>query len=181
MQIRLEQLEQGTLNMEFEEPSETFPVLAEMSDGGACQFIGPVTTTLSAEKFGAMVEVTGHVTARARLSCGRCLQEFETPLASHFTLTYQQGEPHTDIGDPGQQELELTAEDMGLIYFQGDAINLKNEIQAQVVLAFPIRALCKPNCRGMCSKCGADLNTAECGCDRSPPDGQFAALKDLKL
>ena len=75
----------------------------------------------------------------------------------------------------------MTAEDIGLIHFQGDEINLKNEIQEQVVLAFPLRVLCKPTCRGLCPQCGVDLNTEDCNCDSSPPAGKFAALKNLKI
>jgi uncharacterized protein len=181
MQIRLEKLEAGTLSLKFEEPPETFAVLADMIDSGACEFLSPVTAALRAQQIGAIIEVAGHVATQVRLTCGRCLQGFETSLKSSFALTYKQAEPDTDKSGSHQEELELTAEDMGLIYYRGEEINLKNEIQEQVVLAFPLRVLCRPDCRGLCPKCGAILNTAECNCDRSPPAGKFAVLKNLKL
>jgi uncharacterized protein len=128
-----------------------------------------------------MVEIEGSISTAVRLSCGRCLQSFETPVESSFALTYKQKEPDTDESGSSQEELELTAEDMGLIYYQGEEINLQNEIQEQVVMAFPLRTLCKQDCKGLCPQCGADLNNEVCDCDRSPPAGKFAALKNLKL
>jgi uncharacterized protein len=181
VRIRVEELMAGKLNIEFEETPETFPVLAEMIDTGICEFLAPLKTALRAQQIGDMVEIEGSISTAVRLSCGRCLQSFETPVESSFTLTYKQTEPNPDESGSGQQELELTAEDMGLIYYQGKEINLQNEIQEQVVMAFPLRTLCKPDCKGLCPQCGADLNNEVCDCDRSPPAGKFTALKNLKL
>ena len=83
--------------------------------------------------------------------------------------------------DVEPEEIEISAQDMGLIYFQGEEVNLRDGIQEQVVMAFPIRPLCRENCRGLCAACGADLNQVDCGCDLTPVSNKFAALKDLKL
>jgi len=181
VRIRIEELKGGKLSLEFEEAPETFPVLTEMVDTGVCEFPAPVKTALSAQQIGDMVEIKGSISTAVRLNCGRCLQSFETPVESSFALTYKQTEPDTDKGSSNQEELELTAEDMGLIYHQGEEINLQNEIQEQVVLTFPLRALCKPDCKGLCPQCGADLNNEECDCNQTPHAGKFAVLKNLKL
>jgi uncharacterized protein len=85
------------------------------------------------------------------------------------------------LQDTEPQEVELSAEDMGIVYFQGEKINLKDAIQEQVVMEFPLRPLCKPDCKGLCPRCGADMNEDPCDCDQRPPPGKFAALKNLKL
>jgi uncharacterized protein len=171
MHIRIEELKGGKLSIEFEEAPETFPVLTEMVDTGVCEFLAPLKTALRAQQIGDMVEIEGSISTAVRLSCERCLQSFETPVESSFALTYKQTDPDTDKGSSNQEELELTAEDMGLIYYQGEEINLQNEIQEQVVLAFPLRTLCKPDCKGLCPQCGADLNNEECDCDQTPHAG----------
>ena len=181
MRIRIEKLKAGKLSIEFEEAPQTFPVLTEMVDTGICKFLAPVKTALRAQQIGDMVEIEGSITTVVRLSCGRCLQSFEMPVESSFALTYKQTEPDTDKGSANQEELELTAEDMGLIYHPGEEINLQNEIQEQVVLAFPLRTLCKPDCKGLCPQCGADLNSEECDCDQTPHAGKFAVFKNLKI
>ena len=181
MRIRLEELAEGALSLKFNEPPESFPVLTEMADSGVCQFLGPLKAALRAQRVGDIVEIKGKVSTTVRMDCGRCLQPFEMLLESSFDLAYSHKEPVPEPGGPDHEELELTAEDMGLIYYQGEEINLKNEIQEQAVLAFPLRTICKPACKGLCPKCGTDLNNGQCACKRSPENNKFAALKDLNL
>ena len=181
MKIRPDQLKGGDLRLELEERPETFAVLAKMVRDGICEFTAPLKAALRARQIGDIVEVDGSISTAVRLNCGRCLQSFEMPLASTFVLTYTPGELEPEHSDTHPEELELTTENIGLTYFTGEDINLNNEIQEQTVLAFPFRALCKPDCRGLCPTCGVDLNTGSCQCDRPPPGGKFAALKDLKL
>ena len=181
MRIRLDQLTERALYLEFEEPPEAFPVLTEMVASGACEFLAPLKAALRAQQIGDIVQIDGLISTRVRLDCSRCLQSYETPMASSFALTYSPNAPSPEMGGADQEEIELSVEDMGLIYYQGEEINLQNEIQEQVVMAFPLKALCKSDCRGICPQCGADLNAGDCDCDRLPPTGKFDALKNLKL
>ena len=59
-----------------------------------------------------------------------------------------------------------------------DGIDLAPVVRDVVIAALPIRNLCRPDCKGLCPKCGADLNQADCGCDREVVDPRLAALKD---
>ena len=181
MRIRTEDLKEGKLSIKFEQRPETFPVLAEMAASGAYNFPELIKATLRAQQIGDIVEVEGRISTRFRLNCGRCLQSFEMPLESQFDLTYSQMDPAFEQNSSKDEEIELTVEDMGLIHYKGEEINLEKEIQEQVVLTLPLKALCQPDCKGLCPKCGADLNTAPCDCDRSPSGGKFDALKSLKL
>ncbi len=180
MYIRIEQIEEEGLTLEFEEKPEIFPVRSEMINQGVSKFVAPIKTALRAIRIGDMIEVKGEINTLIRLPCGRCLKAYETPLNSRFDLTYMRRIPDAQE-DEEQEEVEISAEEMGLSFFQGEEINLQNGIQEQVVLAFPIKALCRENCKGLCSSCGNDLNKGDCGCDRLLPDGRFAALKNLKL
>jgi len=181
MRIRIEELKQGQIDLAFEETPESFAVLKEMADNGVCEFLTLLKAALRAQQIGDMVELEGSIATTVRLDCGRCLQSFEMPIESQFALTYCQGEPDPEDSDPNQEELELTTEDIGLIYYQGDEIDIRTEIQEQVVLAFPLKPLCRQDCRGLCPQCGSDLNAAKCDCNRSPSGGKFDALKGLKL
>jgi uncharacterized protein len=180
MYIRIEQIKEEGLALDFEEKPEVFPVLSEMINQGECEFVAPIKTALRAIRIGDMIEVKGEINTFVRLPCGRCLKEYETPLTSRFDLTYVHRIPGAQE-DEDQEEVEISAAEMGLIYFEGDEIRLQEGLQEQVIMAFPIKALCKENCKGLCSSCGNDLNQGDCGCDRQPPNGKFAALKNLKL
>jgi uncharacterized protein len=155
-------------------------VLAEMAANGECEFTVPIKTALRALRIGDMVEVEGDFETTVCLPCSRCLKLFEIPLKSPFSLTYMRRE--AELGEDSQpREIELNAEDMGMVYFQGDKINLIETIQEQVLMEFPFRVLCKRGCKGLCPGCGADLNEDQCNCDRKPSAGKFDALKNLKL
>ena len=180
MEILIEQITEEGLVFEFEKSVQTFPVLAEMVASGEWEFSAPVRTALRVQRIGDMVEIDGNIETSVRLPCSRCLQPFETHLKSRFALTYQHRATN-GIADTEPQEVELSTRDMGIAYFQGPKINLKDTIQEQVILEFPLRALCKQDCKGLCPKCGADLNEDLCDCDRRSSPGKFDVLKNLKI
>lgn len=178
MRIHTDQLRHGILALAFEEPAKRFPALREMLRQRECEFASPVRTRLRASRIREMVEVEGVVQAEVRLTCGRCLTEFVYPLVSEFALTYtgnRPGEPPT----AETQEKQLDADEAGLIYFRGEEIDLTEGIQEQVILAFPLRPVCREDCRGLCPRCGADLNQGGCPCPPPAADGPFAALGRL--
>ena len=180
MEIHIDQLIDGELRLEFEEKPESFPVLAEMIKSGEFDFPAPVKTRLRAFRIGDIIEVEGIFETAVRLACGRCLKEFEIQLASQIALTYT-CEHIENREDLSRDEIELSPEDAGLITFSGDRIDLREGVQEQVVMALPVRPLCREHCRGLCPQCGADLNNGDCSCDQAPRNTQFAALKNLKL
>ena len=180
MYLRIEQIKEDGLELEFEEPSEFFPVLSEMVELGECRFTAPIKTVLRAIRIDDMIDVKGRIHTVVRLPCSRCLKEYETALKSRFELTYVRWRP--DFQEDWQpDEIEISAADIGLVYFEGEDINLLDGIQEQVILALPVRMLCSENCKGLCADCGKDLNAGDCGCSRRPADNRFAVLKNLKL
>jgi len=180
MEILIEQITEEDQVFEFEKSVKTFPVLAEMVASSECNFAAPIRTIVRVLRIGDMVEIDGDIETSVRLPCSRCLRPFEAYLKPHFALTYMRRA--TDIiEDAEPKEVELSAEDMGIVYFQGEKINLKDTIQEQVIMEFPLRALCKQDCKGLCPRCGADLNANLCDCDRKSSPGKFDVLKNLKL
>ncbi len=180
MEILIEQIPEDGLELKFEKSVSTFPVLTEMVTNGECDFKVPIRTALRALHIGEIIEIEGDVASTVWLPCSRCLKPFETSLNSHFSLTYMR-QPVASVEDDESREIELNAEDMGMVYFQGDKINLIDTIQEQVLMEFPLRILCKHDCKGLCPNCGADLNETPCDCNPNPSTGKFDALKSLKI
>jgi DUF177 domain-containing protein len=179
MEILIDEIREDGLTINFENPAKNFPVLFELVATGECKFAEPIKTALTAQRIGDMVKIEGDIDTSVDLSCSRCLQPFETPLKSHFTLTFMRRT--ADTNDTVPQEVELNAEDMGIVWFQGEKINLTNTIQEQVLMEFPLKALCTQDCQGLCTQCGADLNEDPCDCGRRSSSGKFDVLKTLKL
>jgi len=63
----------------------------------------------------------------------------------------------------------------------GFEINLGALLWQELVLALPIKVLCKAECKGICPECGKNLNQESCACDNEKLDPRMAALRDLKI
>jgi uncharacterized protein len=178
--LHIEQIKDKKLLQDFEASAEAFPVLADMVQNHECEFLEPLKIRIKAFRVRELFEVEGAFQTRVRLTCGRCLKDFDTALESEFELTYTK-ELASITETSAAEEVELRVEDIGLLYFRGEKINLRDGIQEQIVMAFPLRSLCAEDCKGLCTTCGADLNLGDCGCKAAPATNKFAALKDLKL
>jgi len=180
MKIQCNELLEGERRLSFSYDSEQFLVLAEIAAVGDCEFPAPIEFSLRARKFADLVEVDGDFVARLRLKCSRCLKPFETERTISVALAYSRKLPES-IDDTGDGEFRMSPEEAGLIPYEGEEIDLLEGLQEQVVLSIPYRTVCRNGCKGLCSKCGADLNQGDCGCREVDGDPRFEALKHLKL
>lgn len=112
----------------------------------------------------------------AILSCSRCLREFAFPVMAEGTLTLLR------IPSAGslKEEMELTLEDLDSSYFEGDIIDLSQLVYEQIVLSFPMKPLCKEDCKGLCPRCGVDRNLYSCECQKSEADPRWAPLMKFR-
>ena len=156
MKIHVERIPASGLEATFEVPYTEFEVLREMAQAGDCVFLSPVVTSFKAIRVRDVVEVKGRVHFSVRLNCSRCLNEFETVLKNDFAVAFVR-----EIPEP-------------------ETIDLHEAVQEQAVMAFPIQFLCWPDCRGLCPKCGADLNQGDCTCEKSTGHPAFSVLKNFK-
>lgn len=180
MRLRTEGLEGGEFAFQFEEKHAAFPVLMEMAAAGECEILTPVRVKGSALQVQHMIEISGEVEVRVRLTCSRCLNPYEFRLRNTFTLDFTRTPPESEAA-PGPKEVEMRPEMVGLVVFEGDEIDLRETVQEQVVLAFPQKPLCRENCKGLCPACGFELNQGACGCRPTAPNSGFGVLKTLKL
>lgn len=178
--LHTEQIKDKELLRKFEEDPRSLPIIAEMIKSQACEFCKPLKISVKAFKIRELFEVEGYFKTRIRTSCSRCLTDFETPLSSDFALTYtREVQGMQDVLD--EKEIELRLEDVGLLYFRGEEINLQQGIQEQIVMAFPLQPLCAKECKGLCPQCGSDLNLRDCGCKQMTGSNKFAVLKNLRI
>lgn len=180
MQIRVDDIKEEPLEVAAEEALDTYPVLTEAAAEEGFTFLSPIATNLRIFRVDEMLEVEGTVQSRIRLSCSRCLAEFEEPLHNSFTLTFARELPEV-ADESGDEGIELSAEEMGLTLFHGDQIDLGEAIAEQVLMALPMRPLCRPECPGLCPQCGINLNEGSCSCEQPVFNSKFAALQKLKL
>ena len=178
MRVHLDAIKDTGLQLEFElHPSED-EGLAAVEASGEATFVGPIRVAMELTVVSDSVRVRGRVAARLRLACGRCLTAFEQDLEREFSCTYAPLPPERRHREPG--DLELTADDVGLLFFDGDTIDTCDAVREEVMAALPLRPLCREDCRGLCPHCGTDLNTGACACTGERVDPRLAVLAQLK-
>lgn len=117
----------------------------------------------------------GHLTGSLICTCSRCLALYPEPLTIDFDLLLHQG-----TAAATEEEVELTAAELDEDYFLGDELDLTQYLREQILLALPLKPLCRQDCLGLCPQCGADLNEGPCGCQESRFNPAFAKLKMLR-
>jgi uncharacterized protein len=127
-------------------------------------------------RLGRRVLVRGRVTGEMNLECSRCLTMFPYPFSVPVETYFEATPPRAS-----EEEKELTKEDLDVQPLREGAVDLAEIIAEQVHLAVPYRAVCSENCKGMCSRCGVNLNDGECTCGETGTDPRWDALKDLKV
>ena len=180
MIINVDDIDEDELRVYFEETADNFPVLTKMVTADECVFITPIITQARVFRVTDLIEIEGSVETKVRMTCSRCLNEYDTQLSDLYRLTYTKELPKS-LGDHDQSDIELSAEEMGLILFKGETIDLREALQEQIVMAIPQRPLCEKSCKGLCPNCGVNLNEGDCGCRKESFSSLADALKDFKI
>jgi uncharacterized protein len=179
LKIEIHHIPASGLILDSERPARDFPGLTSLLDSGECEFVDALAVHLEVVPMRDFIRVKGRLETRIRQKCGRCLTIFEAPLRSRFTLNYSRQIPQ-DVHKADTQDIELTADQIGMVYFEGEEIDFTDAIQEQAILAIPFNPICRPQCKGLCRRCGSDLNVEPCDCSEPSSDGPFAVLKDIK-
>lgn len=179
MKIDIRNITDQGRSLAFEVAAGAFPVLKEMMDHGECRFSDPISVQVHAAPEKEMIRVKGEMVVNVALPCSRCLEFFEQKFSRRFTLRFSHEIP-SDLVPAGAEEIELSAEQMDLMFFDGETIDLREAVQEQVVLTLPFKPLCREDCKGLCPHCGADLNSAACECKENTADNPFAILTNKK-
>lgn len=128
------------------------------------------------------VAVSGEVELTLTPACARCGVEFQTkfqvPLLRNLA-PYFSG-PREDLLT-AEEEVELSAEDLEFSFYHGEEFDLSDLVAEEIFLAMPMRFLCQESCRGLCPKCGVNLNRGPCSCPADAETSPFAVLKGFKL
>ncbi len=122
--------------------------------------------------FGRVTDLSGYmrltldVSGRYRTSCARCLTELERELEAHIEK------------DVALKDMLQDKESDDYVVCEGNELDLDDVISEVMYLELPTRLLCSEDCKGLCPKCGKNLNEGDCTCDLHEPDPRWAALKN---
>ena len=188
MVVTVDQIREGGLSLD-ETLSESFltHALAEVKDTGF-RPDGPAVLRVKLQKTGSGVLLRGATEVAVHTPCRRCLADVHLRIPVSFTLNLvprpalSEGRDE-DASDDEQTEragsFDLDRADEEL--FDGKTIDVDPLVREQVLLALPMHAVCREDCKGLCGTCGQNLNEGQCGCARAQVDPRLAVLKNFKL
>ena len=116
------------------------------------------------------ISVKGNIQFGIITQCSRCLKEVEVDLMTDISLTLTpKDENEEDVSDIDHE------------VYEGESIDLSNYFREQIAMNLPYRVVCNEDCKGLCPKCGVDLNIKNCSCEKSLDNSSFSVLKGIKL
>ena len=122
----------------------------------------------------ADIRLRGQFAGKFQVPCARCVEPVEIPLAAEFDLIFRPAEADADA-----PERSITAPETEIGYYLKDSLLLEDVLREQVLLSLPVRTLCKPDCKGLCPRCGANRNSQACTCTVDDPRWEaLAGLRD---
>jgi uncharacterized protein len=141
-------------------------------------FAHPVQVDYTVEKAGEQIVIRGRVNTVASMTCSRCLKPTRMNISEPFTLLVRFAADRYSGGNAsGTAPDSRGDEDVKYVPPDADRIDITDELRQILLLALPVKPLCAENCRGLCPRCGIDLNTGSCHCRRKTIDPRWAGLK----
>ena len=155
------------------------------------RFDGPLTINLNLIQQGNPITVTGTLEGTAIRQCVRCLTDFLDPIevSLYAEFVRQPDETAKVTAESGRKgpkrpaetaEHPLETEEDEVYLYQGDHLDLAPMVREQVILAAPMRPLCREDCLGLCPQCGQNLNERPCACPPATAPSPFRVLRERR-
>lgn len=133
--------------------------------GGERPFPEPVRAVGSVETKSGITRLNARIEAHVVTACARCLTPVEYDKDVDVSLILTRSVDNDEMDD--------------IIYVESDEIDLDDLLVPELILDMDIAVLCSEDCKGLCPKCGKNLNEGDCGCDRRVIDPRLAKLQEL--
>ena len=126
----------------------------------------PVVASGTVRNTADVLVMQGTVSARLNGVCDRCASDFVRDVEIPIDVVLVEELSNED------------SEDEWVFPLEADAADLEDIVRTVFVLNLDSKLLCSPECKGLCCRCGKNLNDGPCGCQKEL-DPRFAALRQL--
>lgn len=132
------------------------------------EYLSPVK--LKIENIGLKrISIKGTFKVTLNVPCDRCLDNVLYKIDVEI-------DKDIDFKNTDKDKMEELSE---MSFIEGGNLDVDMLVRDEIVLMLPMKVLCKDDCKGICSVCGANLNKGECGCDRTVLDPRMSAIRDI--
>jgi uncharacterized protein len=171
MRLRLDDITAEERHVNFAEPEADMNRTLSLGSVQEYRLLRAVDVWIAYYRAGTEIFIHGAVDADLAANCARCAEEFTTQRGRRFRYVLTPA----SISDatPGNGEIEYSV-------YRGEEVDLSPMVREQVLLALTERPLCREDCRGLCPRCGANLNQVSCACRAEIDDPRLAILRSLR-
>lgn len=165
MKVNISNLSQGTHDYELSKNAVEL--------GLAENFGGDVAAKVVVEKSSRQIYLRANIAASATFQCDRCLSEFNHNISTVLQTLYVWNAD--DRSGSEDENIRPLAPDVNII-------DISDDVRDLVLLAVPLKLLCREECAGLCPRCGKNLNTvagARCDCSPREIDSRWNKLAVL--
>lgn len=173
LKFRVDDIPPEGLDLDLDIPLDVAASHLSPQEPDGLRLAGPLTGRLQVMPTGRKIIVRGSVQAPLLVECARCLENFEYPAREDIFVVFTAQAENDD-------EEELRAEELTQEVFSGEEIELWPIIEEHLVLGLPFKLLCSEDCRGLCLKCGKNLNQDACECEKASGHPGFAGLNKIR-
>jgi uncharacterized protein len=163
MKIQIGSLSEGTHQYHFEAGATDIA----LGEG----FPGPVVVDATVDKTGKQLFLRARLQTTGSFACDRCTAQFDLPLNPEYRMNYVTDEGDAEGFDPA--EVKLFPPGLPII-------DLTDDVRQTILLSVPLKLLCRRDCKGLCARCGKDLNSGPCSCPGEESDSRWASLRDFQ-
>ncbi len=135
------------------------------------EFSNDINIEFNINKVGAEFFLKTHLVTNAMLECDRCLEPFQYDIDEEIDIIFT---PNADIYNESE-------DDVYPIVDSSNIIDVSESVRQALLIAVPYKHVCDESCKGLCSKCGKNLNTGACDCKTDTIDPRWEALKNIKF
>ncbi|MFQ9510210.1 MAG: YceD family protein [Lachnospiraceae bacterium] len=128
----------------------------------------PVDLSITHEANRKML-LKGSVNVTLQIPCDRCLESVEYPIRINF-------DKKMDLNATDQDRLEELDEQP---FINGFNLDIDELVCGELIVNMPMKVLCNENCKGICKRCGANLNHETCHCDVTELDPRMSVIRDI--
>lgn len=147
-------------------PFSTSVDLSDLQFGTCYPVSEPVLASGVVRNTAGVLVMQGSITTTLHGVCDRCASDFDSGLELPIDVVLV-----TELSNED-------SEDEWVFPLEGDSADLEDIVRTVLVLNMDSQLLCKEDCKGLCCRCGRNLNDGPCGCQKEL-DPRFAALRQL--
>lgn len=142
------------------------------------ELLTPVRVRGRLTKVAEQVYFQGTTSGTLAVPCSRCLETIQSDFSVDMRVVYLP--PSTRLQIEGEEGVDADDE-LDLYTHDGLTLDLRPPVHDNVVLAFPLQPVCRPDCAGLCQVCGENRNETSCTCQTTAGDARFALLQQLRF